>query len=280
MTPRAPSGLSSSPQPMTISVGEPRPLLDEGDVLARCTDATCAWSRRWKKWIVRLVMEPLDYDGRPYTGSLCKFLSLGTNPKKPHAGQQSQFRRLWVEVNGAQPTGTDVQLGIFVGHLFKVAVATVKKDRNDEAVAPAHWYSIVREISFCRAEVRPLERANLPTLKHGNTATRQPFNPLTLNTQQHRQHNNTPAASSSGKSVGLSTKRHKGQDSDSSVGSVQQTYNANPDNGAGAKASAPYGQNKETCYVHGVTAWWRRADGGLVCSRCHPGPPNATDEVQ
>src|SRR5208337_2505908 len=192
MTPRSPSRLSASPQPMMISVEEPRPLLNEGAYLARCTDATCAWSRRWKKWIVRLVMELLDYDGRPYSGSLCKFLSLGTNPKKPHAGQQSQFRRLWVEVNGGQPTGSDVQLGIFVGHVFKIGVGTVKQDRNGEAVAPAHWYSIVREISFCIAEARTLEHANLPThehantrtLQHTNTATRQPANLLTLRETQ------------------------------------------------------------------------------------------------
>ena len=44
-----------------ISVEEPRPLLNEGKYRARCTAATIAWSRRWKKWIVKLHMEPLDW---------------------------------------------------------------------------------------------------------------------------------------------------------------------------------------------------------------------------
>lgn len=61
---------------VTVSLEEPRQLLDEGRYTATCTAATVAWSRRWKKWIARLVMDPSDYTGRPYTGSLCKFLQL------------------------------------------------------------------------------------------------------------------------------------------------------------------------------------------------------------
>jgi hypothetical protein len=91
---------------MMVSVAEPRPLLNEGVYLPKCTDTTCAWSRRWKNWwIVILVVEPPDYDEPTICGRLCKFLSLGTNPKKAHAGQQSQFRRLWVELRLAQTVG-------------------------------------------------------------------------------------------------------------------------------------------------------------------------------
>src|SRR6266849_150892 len=112
-----------------ISTERPRPLLDQGEYSAKCTDATIAWAKRYKKWIVRLVMEPTDYNGRVYNGDLCKFLQLGTDPKKPHAGQNSDFRKLWVQVNGAQPTG-DLNLDIFVGHAYKIAVTTVKADRH------------------------------------------------------------------------------------------------------------------------------------------------------
>jgi|SRR5271157_460681 len=170
MTPRSRSRSGASPQPMMISVEEPRPLLDEGEYLARCTDVTFAWSRRWKKWIVRVVLEPLNYYGRPYTGSLCRFLSLGTNPKKPHAGQQSNFRKLWVEINGGQPISGQVELGLFIGYVFKIVVATVKQDRNGEAIAPEHWYSTVREISFC-SDMRTLEHSNTRTLQHANPLT-------------------------------------------------------------------------------------------------------------
>src|SRR5580700_848186 len=71
----------AAPMSVTVSLEAPRPLLNEGPYLATCTEATCAWSRRWSKWICRLVMEPVNYTGRPYTGSLCKFLQLGSNPK-------------------------------------------------------------------------------------------------------------------------------------------------------------------------------------------------------
>jgi hypothetical protein len=216
----------SGDKKIMISVEEPRPLLDEGNHLAKCTDATCAWSRRWKKWIVRLVMEPLDYHGRPYTGSLCKFLALGTNPKRPHAGQQSKFRALWVETNGGQPTGSDVDLGLFVGHTFKVSVCTVRQDRNGKAISSAQWYSIVREISLCseartleHANLRTLEHANTLTLQHANTATPQPSNPLTTTnpaTPLTQQHTRFPAM-----------KRKIPRDS--SLGSTQQTHNAHPE---------------------------------------------------
>jgi hypothetical protein len=134
--------------PITISVEEPRPLLDEGEYLARCSDATVAWARRWKKWISRLVLEPLDYNGQPYTGSLCKFLQLGSNRQRPHAGQQSQFRKLWVEVNGAQPSGGELSLEIFIGHLFRISVQTVVADKDGKKISPVHHYSVVRGISF------------------------------------------------------------------------------------------------------------------------------------
>jgi hypothetical protein len=168
-----------SERSIMVSLEEPRPLLDEGTYLAFCTDATVAWSRRWRKWIVRLVMEPIDYAGRPYTGSLCKFLSLGTNPKQPHAGQQSRFRELWVEVNGEQPTSNEVELGIFVGHNFRVRVATVKADRNGMQISPPNWYSVIREISFL-SEHAIQQHSNTPTHEHSNTRTLQHTNLPTL----------------------------------------------------------------------------------------------------
>jgi hypothetical protein len=52
-----------------------------------------------------------------------------------------------VEVNGAHPTGSDVRLGVFVGHVFKIAVAAGNSMR--EVVLPkgkppgeTHSYSL------------------------------------------------------------------------------------------------------------------------------------------
>jgi hypothetical protein len=170
--------------PITISVEEPRPLLDEGEYVARCSDATIAWARRWKKWISRLVLEPVNYNGRPYTGSLCKFLQLGSNPKKPHAGQQSQFHKLWVEVNGAQPNNGELTLELFIGHLFKISVQTVRADKDGKKIAAVHHYSVVREILFADALTREhLQHANTPNTDNTyNTPTQLTREPINLST--------------------------------------------------------------------------------------------------
>jgi hypothetical protein len=134
--------------------------------------------------MARLVLEPQNYRGRPYTGRLCKFMGLGRDAEKPFAGPQSDFRRLYVEVNGAQPTSQDVSIEIFAGRFYEIEVETVTKDRNLKERQPEHWYSIVREI-----------HAAAPTLQHSNSSS---FNPSTLRTQtthvtdQHSNTKNTP----------------------------------------------------------------------------------------
>jgi len=135
-----------------ILLSAPYPLLDEGCYLASCIEATFAWARQWKKWIARLVLEHVNYTGRPYTGKLCKFLSLGCDPNRPFAGQHSLFRQLWVSVNGAQPASSEVTLRIFQGVLFCLSVETVKKDRHGNQRAPEHWYSVVRAIHPARPD--------------------------------------------------------------------------------------------------------------------------------
>jgi hypothetical protein len=67
----------------SIALSEPYPFLDPGVYVAVCTEATFAWARQWNKWIARLVLEPQNYQGRPYTGRLCKFLGLGKNKERP-----------------------------------------------------------------------------------------------------------------------------------------------------------------------------------------------------
>jgi hypothetical protein len=140
-------GLGGKP---AIKLAPPYPLLDPGDYFAICTEADYAWAGKWGKWKVRLVLEPQNYQGRAYTGRLCKFLGLGDNRKAPYAGPRSHFRMLWVEVNGEQPTGPEcIDLSTFVGREYRITVETVTetvKNGKREPLAPAHWYSIVREI--------------------------------------------------------------------------------------------------------------------------------------
>ncbi len=182
------SGLEAKTQPC-ITLSEPFPLLDPGRYVALCPEATFAWARQWKKWIARLVLEPQNYMGRPYTGRLCSFLGLGMDPRKPYAGPQSRFRRLFVEVNGGQPPGANVGMEVFLDVLYEIEVETVKVDREGKPRRPEHWYSIVREIHPSKAN-------------SGAVRTVQPINPVpinpstqtTLTTDQHSNTVNTPLA--------------------------------------------------------------------------------------
>jgi len=141
-----------------ITTSEPNPLLDEGQYLAECTEASYAWAHQWRQWKARLVLDPKStailalagvdprekYSGKPYTGRLCRFFNLGQDRNKPHAGSGSYFRALWVEVNGGQPVGP-LDMEIFARHIYRITVVTVKENRNGP-IDQANWYSIVREI--------------------------------------------------------------------------------------------------------------------------------------
>ena len=166
----------SAPKP-AIRIAEPYPLLDPGEYVALCTEASFEWAQRFSAWKVRLVLEPQDYRGRPYTGKLCRFLNLGKNPQAPYAGPRSDFRMLLVEVNGAQPTRPDVDVAVFSGRFYRIAVETVTKNRKGEQLAPEHWYSIVRDIHPV-APSRPINRCNSGNLE--NPLTDQPSNLVNL----------------------------------------------------------------------------------------------------
>jgi hypothetical protein len=135
------------------------------------------------------VLEPENYQGRPYTGRLCKFLGLGKNKERPYAGPQSQFRQLYVEVNGEQPPSPEAGIEIFLGLRYEIEVVTVKTDRNGKPRSPEHWYSIVRGIHPCKPG------RTTPQLSNSS-----PSNPLTqrahttLTTDQHSNTENTPLA--------------------------------------------------------------------------------------
>lgn len=135
-------------QKPVITTSEPNPLLDEGQYLAECTEASFAWAHQWRQWKARLVLDPQEYTGKPYIGRLCRFFNLGQDRNKPHAGSGSYFRALWVEVNGGQPVGP-LDMDIFVKRIYKITVVTVKENRNG-LIDPVNWYSIVREIHIAK----------------------------------------------------------------------------------------------------------------------------------
>jgi hypothetical protein len=202
------AALESNPrgkQSPTISLSEPFPLLDSDWYVALCSEATFAWARQWKKWIARLVLEPVNYQGRPYSGRLCKFLGLGKDPQKPHAGQQSHFRQLLVEVNGEQPANGIAAIEIFVGALYDIEVVTVKTDREGKLRSPEHWYSVVRAIRLHKP-------SGTPTLQPSNTVPSNPLTPrtqTTLTTDQHSNAANTSLAVARKSSITVSLENER-----------------------------------------------------------------------
>ena len=182
---------------VSISLAEPRPLLDEGDYVALCTKATVAWSRRWSKWVAKLVMHPTNYEGRPYTGNLCKFFNLGRDRQGPHAGQGSEFRKLVVQLNGDQPANSGAELSMFEGQTFHIEVVTIKgrKEQTGEFknFAACDWYSRVRRIApaaddestnllIHQSANPPIHQSRRARVHEStNPLIPQPSNPLTLN---------------------------------------------------------------------------------------------------
>ena len=148
---RPPSNHRPVDQKPAITVAAPYPLLDEGEYLAECTKASYEWANRYRKWKARLVLSPLDYSGKAYTGQLCRFFNLGNNPDSPRVGPGSDFRALLVEVHGGQPANSVLDVNIFAGRRYGITVVTVKQNRKGEPIAAANWDSIVRDIHLAKS---------------------------------------------------------------------------------------------------------------------------------
>jgi len=74
------------------------------------------------------------------------FLNLG-HAAKPHAGPRSEYRRAWIIAAGDQPRRRQVlSARAFVGKIFQVRVADVKKRFDGREHPEGAIYSIVREI--------------------------------------------------------------------------------------------------------------------------------------
>jgi hypothetical protein len=214
--------------------------LDPGTYVARCTEASYEWARQWRKWIARLVLEPLNYQGRPYTGRLCKFLGLGKNPQGPYAGPQSNFRQLLVEVYGDQPTRPDVDVEIFAGVLYDIEVETVTLDRDEKRRSPEHWYSIVRAIHPCKEQTPQ-------TPQSVNSGPAHPVTQKTQATHSTDQHSNTtdiPLAEQ--QNSARAPQKGKSAQKQTGLGSEQIDHKHNyPDERAGGKLSSPLWHNRE-----------------------------------
>jgi hypothetical protein len=253
---------SNRPHATKVTLGDPRPLLDEGRYIATCKETRLWWSRRWGKWQVRLVLEPCNYTGRPYSGQLCKFFQLGTRPEGPHAGPNSEFRSLWVEANGAQPLGPEVEWEIFNGMTFEITVGTVK-DRKGKPFSPTAWYSVVREITR--------------THQHAYTPTHKPSNPLTLssNTATPR-HTYTPLPEAAAETTSLGREQQTHHTPGGGTGSNGSVLPANCFPTVSEKVSTQASRDEiasaerrmPECGICGNTAMFPNSDGTWFCGTC------------
>jgi hypothetical protein len=112
-----------------------------------------------------------------------------------------------------------------------------KAEKEKTAIAPAHWYSVVDKVAFCKSLPRTLEHrqhantdntcntSNTPTLP-----TREPSNPLTLNQPSNTSNPLTQRVPVEGK--------RQGADSVSSLGSTQQTHRS-PEGDGDADSVSP-----------------------------------------
>jgi hypothetical protein len=95
---------------------------------------------RFRCWKCRLDCQFLTE-----SDTVSGFLNLGTGDK-PHAGRGSEYRRVWVMANDAQPRKRQVlSARTFVGKVFRVRIAdTERRHDGREHIAPER-YSTIKE---------------------------------------------------------------------------------------------------------------------------------------
>jgi hypothetical protein len=97
--------------------------------------------RQFGRWSCALGFQLLG-DGT----HVFSFLNLG-HAAKPHAGPRSEYRRAWIIAAGDQPRRRQVLAPrVFVGKIFEVRVADVKKRFDGREHPEGAIYSVVREI--------------------------------------------------------------------------------------------------------------------------------------
>jgi hypothetical protein len=213
-----------------IALSEPYPLLDPGNYIALCTKADFAWAYQWKKWIAKLELQPQNYTGRAYIGTLCKFLGLGKNPERPYAGPQSDFRRLLVEANGDQPPSLKPEW------ISSSGCSTTSSLRQSRTTAMENPGCPCIGTALCGRFMSTKEGCDVATLQPFNTGNTD--NPSNRPTQQHSEH--TP-----GQAQGLALNHNL-------LGEVWVVGNSTistttPKVGKAAIAVFPAGQEKAPC---------------------------------
>lgn len=124
-----------------VSAHGPYPRYEPGEYEAECVSASIRRDPQFRTWKADLRFCLLP-DGEPIWG----FLNLGRG-EKPHAGRRSEYWRVWVIANGAQPLRRQtLTVRAFKGKIFKVRVADVTRRSDGRDHLPEAVYSTVHEI--------------------------------------------------------------------------------------------------------------------------------------
>ena len=118
------------------------PRWPPGTYDVRCTDVQGPeWLRNHRRWSLRLECNFLTEEG-----DVSGFLNLGSDPERPQAGRQSNFFKLWSQVNGGLPRrGQRMSCNDFIGKFFRVRIETATKNSKGELHSEAEQYSKIVE---------------------------------------------------------------------------------------------------------------------------------------
>jgi hypothetical protein len=78
--------------------------------------------------MTRLVLEPQNYRGVRIPDASVSSWDSEETQRSPLLVHRAISRRLYVEVNGGQPTSQDVSIEIFAGRFYEIEVETVTKN--------------------------------------------------------------------------------------------------------------------------------------------------------
>jgi hypothetical protein len=127
--------------PSPICDEAPYPRLKPGEYSARCVEARVYLEKRFRRWVCRF-----KYWIIPEGPHVYGFLNLGCG-EKPHAGRGSEYRRAWIEANGAAPQRRQ-KMGhsVFRNKIFVIRVDDVNCRHDGRTHHQEDVYSTVKEI--------------------------------------------------------------------------------------------------------------------------------------
>jgi hypothetical protein len=126
--------------PDPICCADIYPRYPPGEYQVLCLTATTYQDPRFRCWKCRLECQFLT-EREKVSG----FLNLGDG-QKPNAGRGSEYRRVWVMANGAQPRRRQVlSKRIFIGKVFRVLIDDTRRKHDGREHIPAERYSTIKE---------------------------------------------------------------------------------------------------------------------------------------